>query len=183
MTITAEETIHGGAILRLLEDLQNVTPAVHVHLAHNPAERSVYSLTLLDEDLKKIKIGLYVKSSRKRLSPWRYTLTREHQNEIKKLRSASDALFIVLINGTDGYLTLNYKSLKKILDEDFAESEWISVKRKLKEHYRVAGTDGELDHPVARNSYPSQVVEYVTAWETPKLEADGVWETLKKFWS
>ena len=56
---------------------------------------------------------------------------------------------------------IDYPTLKKLLDDHFDNSEWISVRRKLRENYRVSGKDGKLDRALPKNAFPKIISEYI----------------------
>lgn len=171
MTITNEETLHGGIILELLSALANEKREVYHSFRRGKSTSAYYfdiqkdqqkSFKLFRKDEKKIfKIGLYVKVSRKRVTPWRYTFIKEHQAEIEEMRRETDQVFVLLLAGTDGVAMLAYEELKKLLDEQFEDSEWLSVSRKHNQNYRVDGHDGKRKLTIPMNSFPSDIVSYI----------------------
>lgn len=104
-------------------------------------------------------VGLYIKHSAKRLTPWRFSFQQEHQNEIQKMKDKFEDVFLALVCGDDGVVILSYQELKKILDEQHEETEWISVSRRTREKYTVSGSDGKLKYKIGENEFPSKVLE------------------------
>ena len=45
---------------------------------------------------------LFIKHSSKRRSPWRYTFTLAHQEEVQRLYEGNEDVFVILIAGEDG---------------------------------------------------------------------------------
>lgn len=105
--------------------------------------------------------GLYIKYSGKRLSPWRFTLTKAHQREIQELHTAFGEVFVALVCNLDGVVILNHNELKTILDEIHDETEWISVARTKNKMYTVCASDGELTYKVGLNSCPHKIANYI----------------------
>ena len=67
-------------------------------------DESIVPITLFRPDLSNnaiyilnAKIGLYVKHSTKRISPWRFTFHSEHLDELWKLDESVEKLFLVLV--------------------------------------------------------------------------------------
>lgn len=106
-------------------------------------------------------IGIYIKHSTKRLSPWRFSLQKIHQDEIVQMKNQLKEVFLVLVCGDDGIVTLSYNELKQILNEVHEEVEWISASRKPNKEYTVKGSDGELGRKVGKNDFPKKIFEIV----------------------
>lgn len=102
-------------------------------------------------------IGLFIKYSTKRMSPWRFSFLKEHQDEIEIMKSGLDKVFILLVCGVDGIVCLEYGELKKILDENHEMVEWISASRKPREQYVIKGTDGKLKFRVGQGDFPAKI--------------------------
>lgn len=163
MSISEEVKCHGYVMLTLWEALSRVLPNANFNIATGTS-RSAYIITgnipaLLGKG-KKVKIGLFVKFSSMRVSPWRYSFIREHQDEIQDMREKYDNVFVALVNGTDGVACIDFIGLKQLLDENHEEQEWISVSRKLRQNYRVAGNDGKFEKPLPKNTFPNLIVEF-----------------------
>lgn len=103
------------------------------------------------------RIGIFTKYSSKRLTPWRFSFLKEHQDEIKKMKSELDLVFILLVCNRDGVVCLDYKEFKQILDEEHEEIEWVSATRKKREHYIVNGSDGKLDFRIGPGDFPKKL--------------------------
>jgi hypothetical protein len=102
--------------------------------------------------------GLYIKHSTKRMSPWRFSFQKLHQDEILKMKSELDNVFVILVCGEDGMVTLNFQELKAILDETHEEIEWISASRNPNKEYTIKGSNGGLNHKIGKNDFPKKVL-------------------------
>ena len=163
MTINTQEKMHGAAILRLIEALSKELPSANFSLKTGVSQ-SAYSIGgIVPKTLgkgRRAEAGLFIKVSNKRLSPWRYSFNRDHQDEILKLKSTHGESFIALIAGDDGIAGFDFTLLKEVLDDHHEEQEWVSVTRKPRENYRIKGNDGTLNSTLPRNSFPGIVVDY-----------------------
>lgn len=171
MAIGQEEKLHGVAILRLFEELSEQFPEARFSLTTGES-RSSYVLRgrLLKEKrhlllgskqkITEFSTGIFLKTSMKRVSPWSYNFTLEHQDEVQSLKNKHGQVFLVFVNGDDGIACIDFLRSKQILDEHHEEQEWVRVSRKPRQAYRLSGNDGDLDSPLPRNSFPKVITEY-----------------------
>lgn len=163
MPISQEELLHGAAILNIMEALGKELPDKYFSIK-DLGQRNFYSITSKRVATftkgREVGAGLVIKTSAKRRTPWRYNFHRSHQEQIEELNTKFGEAFILLVNGEDGIACLDYKALGEVLDEHFEEQEWVSVRRKAGEFYRVAGNDGVKDRKLAPNQFPNLIVEY-----------------------
>lgn len=143
------EYLHGVVFTRLCS---NFDKAVHIR----PYSKNGYSAYVVNECA-----GLYIKYCGKRLTPWRFSLSENHQREILELHERFGEVFIALVCYLDGVVILNYKELKIILDEVHEGHEWISVARKKNEMYTLCASDGKLGFKVSKTSCPDKVFAYL----------------------
>lgn len=159
MPISNEAKIYGyilGEILTAVSTFDQVSIKFS-----EQSKRNAYSFRLFIENEEKCSFAVYVKTSSKRISPWRFTFLRDHQQEIEQLIASHDDVFLALVNGNDGVACFNYGTLKIILDDYFEDSEWISIRRKSGEQYTVAGKDGKLGRKLPLNEFPSAILEFI----------------------
>jgi hypothetical protein len=100
------------------------------------------------------RIGLYVKHSTKRMSPWRFTFTIEQAADLLDLEAKFPESFVVLVCETDGLVSLDMISLHRIVSFQESENGWVRVERPPRTQYDVAGNRGELDNKVAKGLGP-----------------------------
>jgi hypothetical protein len=103
-------------------------------------------------------IGLYIKHTTKRLSPWRFSFQKIHQDEILQMKNDLGKVFILLVCGEDGIVTLSFDELKLILNEFHSEVEWISASRLRNKEYSIKGSDGILTRKVGKNDFPKKLL-------------------------
>ena len=183
MSISNEAKLFGYIIGETLSGVSTIK-GVSVRFSEQ-ARRNVYSFQVLEGSREICSFAVFVKTSAKRLSPWRYTFLREHQEFIEQLRTTHQDVFLALVNGNDGVACFNYTTLKILLDDHFDESEWISVRRKPNEQYTVAGKDGKLSGKLPLNEFPSAIIQFVdqkcSAYQNDQINSLGkVTEKRKK---
>lgn len=102
-------------------------------------------------------IGIYVKYSSKRLTPWRFSFLKRHQDEILEMKNKFGEVFLLLVCHHDGIVALSFDDLKSILNDTHEEIEWVSVSRNKRQMYSVSGSDGDLKFKVGRNDFPDKL--------------------------
>ena len=101
--------------------------------------------------------GIYIKYSSKRMTPWRFTFKKSHQEEIDVLRSKFGSVFLLLVCNDDGIVCLEYSELKQILDDQHRAIEWISASRRKRQMYSVKGPDGALKLKIGQGDFPEKI--------------------------
>jgi len=96
------------------------------------------------------RVGVYVKHSSKRMSPWRFTFTIEQASDLLDLEQKFPDSFIVFVCGTDGLVTLSCADLHTIVSFHDSENAWVSISRPPRTQYELDGNRGELGYKVAR---------------------------------
>jgi hypothetical protein len=96
------------------------------------------------------RVGLYVKHSSKRMSPWRFTFTIEQAADLLDLEAKFSDSYVVFVCETDGLVTLPFSVLHDIVDFQQTDNAWVSVSRPPRSQYAIAGNKDELNRKVAR---------------------------------
>lgn len=107
------------------------------------------------------KVGIYIKYSTKRLSPWRFSFQKRHQDEILEMKNKFGEVFLLLVCNDDGIVAISFDELKQILNKQHDHVEWISVARGRREMYAVKGSDGELEFKVGKADFPVKIFKEV----------------------
>lgn len=141
------EFYHGVALSKL------------VHSSDEPIALQLYPSSSNASYILNNNIGLYIKHSTKRMSPWRFSFQKLHQDEISQMNNKLNKVFVLLVCGEDGIVTLSFDELKTILDETHEDVEWISASRTPKKEYTVKGSDGGLKHKIGKNDFPKKILE------------------------
>ena len=103
------------------------------------------------------KVGIYIKYSTKRLSPWRFSFQKRHQDEILEMKNKIGEVFLLLVCNDDGIVAISFEELKQILNEQHDPIKWISAARGKREMYAVKGTDGELEFKVGKDDFSNKI--------------------------
>ncbi|HLH88258.1 MAG TPA: hypothetical protein VKX28_07350 [Xanthobacteraceae bacterium] len=98
------------------------------------------------------KVGVFIKHSAKRMSPWRFTFTLEQVSDLLDLEAVCFDSFVVFVCGDDGLVTLDVGSLHQIVSFDESEHAWVRVDRKPRAQYDVSGNRAELGHKIANGT-------------------------------
>ena len=114
-----------------------------------------------------MKIGTYEggslqvlsKYSKKLTTPWRFSFTKLHQDELKIMSELCKNCYLLLVCNKDGIACISYKDLKKILDDNHEVVEWISASRLARESYAIKGSDGKLKFKINLNDFPKNVTK------------------------
>lgn len=105
------------------------------------------------------KIGIYIKYSSKRMTPWRFSFKKEHQEEIELMKKSLKEVFLLLVCNDDGVVCLSHSEVKQILNDQHDAIEWISANRHKREMYEVKGSDGKLGFKIGPNDFPEKIFD------------------------
>lgn len=103
------------------------------------------------------RCGLYIKYSKKRLTPWMFTFMLEHQKEIKEMADSLQDVLIVFVCNDNGICCITYAELKEILDENYEKAENVSIYRNPRKQYRVKGRDGQVKYRISEGDFEKKV--------------------------
>jgi len=164
MALSHEDLLHGATITNLLREIAKLDEDI-VYKIKFDGTKAAYQIIFSHETRKGLlKIGFFLKHSRKRISPWRYTFTNDHQEEIETLDKENDYVFVLLITDQEGVAVLNSQLLKSLLDNNSYETGSISISRKHGENYRVNGSKVRLNKALPKNNFPSSIADVVIAY-------------------
>jgi hypothetical protein len=100
-------------------------------------------------------IGIYIKYSSKRLSPWRFSFQKRHREMINEMKERLGEVFLLLVCNDDGVVVLSFDELRQILNKTEDEAEWISAARNRRQMYSIKGSDGKLSFKVLSDHFKS----------------------------
>lgn len=103
------------------------------------------------------KIWIYIKYSEKRMSPWRFSFLKEHQDEILDIKNKFKKVFVIFICKDDWIVCLNFDEFKAILDSNHWDIEWIALSRGKREKYKVVWSDWKLLYKIWNSDFPEKL--------------------------
>ncbi len=163
MPINETEKAHGSAILSIVERLGRDLPGKYFSLDTGESH-SAYLITGFNpSNNQTVQTGLFIKFSKSRRSPWRYSFQKDHQDELKVFKENCGEAFTVFVNGDDGFSIVDFSDMKILLDETHEEQEWVAISREPRQGYRASGNDGKLQKPIPKNNFPTIIVDYFNA--------------------
>lgn len=89
-------------------------------------------------------VGVLIKHSSKRLPPWQFTFTNGSIGDLLLLEQRSASVWLVLVCGADGLLTLNRSELTVLTGDGSLGTPYVRVDRDRRTLYRVSGNAGLL---------------------------------------
>lgn len=103
-------------------------------------------------------IVLYIKYSQKRISPWSFSFSKEHAEDISNLSKEFKQIFIILVCNIDGIACLKLEEFKKLISiESDIFLKWIKVSRLKNEKYSISGSDGKLNYKIGNSDFPDKI--------------------------
>ena len=149
MAISYSSSYYGRVLYQLITDKKNFK------ITTFPTQ-SANSYSINDN-----QIGLHIKYLTRNTSPWRFTFTKNQQEELRIIYEMHKHCFLVFVCGNDGITCINYKDLKIVLDEFYEEQEWVKLSRLSGQSYSVSGKDGILKYKLKNNDFPKKVIDLI----------------------
>lgn len=103
------------------------------------------------------KIGLFLKHSSKRLSPWPFTFQIDQLECLRDLEAECLRSFVIFVCGPDGMLTMAFEELHGLLNFENSEQAWIRIERKPRSLFKVRGNLREHPRKIAKGAAPVNV--------------------------
>lgn len=100
------------------------------------------------------KVGLFIKHSSKRMSPWRFTFHIDQVKDLLDLGLAYPNSYVTFVCGEDGIATLGLSELYGLVSLQDTENAWVRFDRNPREMYGVAGNRDESPRKLARGVGP-----------------------------
>lgn len=139
------ETYHGIVLCRIIHSMPACTIGLY--------SKNANSCYVIDSN-----IGIFIKHSSKRLSPWQFTFLSEHLAQLAEMSALLKAVFLVLVCGRHGVVCLNLEETRMLLDLENAKAQAISVTRKPREKFRVrCGQSTRRTVKIAENEFPRKI--------------------------
>lgn len=96
------------------------------------------------------EVGILIKHSTARLTPWLFTFAKEHVGELRVLGAETRVCFVVFVCGEDGFVCVRDSDLIKILTPTNTDVVSVRVDRRPRKMYRVSSSGNSLDGKVAK---------------------------------
>lgn len=103
-------------------------------------------------------LAIFVKYSTSRLSPWRFAFSDDQRAELEEMAGEYPAVWIVLVCGHEGVLTIPWLDvLTDLLRENDENAFSLQASRKRGERFRLSGI---RDAPllISENDFPSRLL-------------------------
>ena len=139
------EFYHGVTFARMLHTTQR-------ELTSRPYSESDNAAYVVNGSL-----GIYIKYSSKRLSPWRFSFQKRHRDRISEMKDSLSQVFLLLVCNDDGVVILTFDEFKQILNETRGETDWISAARNPRQMYSIKGSDGKLSFKVGKDEFLEKI--------------------------
>lgn len=140
------ELYHGAALCRI---------------AHDERTKSICLLNKNSNSsyLVNDEIGIYVKYSTKRMTPWTFTFSPIHIEELLNLEKKADKVFLVFVCKDNGIACLDIEEAKSVLDISLEKNQGVSASRRPREKYKIAGTQGKIKYKFGDNQFPNRIFD------------------------
>jgi hypothetical protein len=92
------------------------------------------------------RVGLYIKHSAVRMSPWQFTFSKANALALMELRRRTPKVFIVFVCWLDGMMCASLDELTEILGAGVSEQAWVRIQRRKNEWYSVSGAAGDMQY-------------------------------------
>jgi hypothetical protein len=138
--MTPEYQFYHGALLHEL--IINCPGAILIELADVSGRRNCY--------LIQGQVGLLIKHSSARLSPWTFSFSKDNFSELHDLRTRTRVCFVGLTCGDDGFVCVRDRDFVQIATPTEGEMVSIRVERRPRKMYRVSSSGNALDRKIGR---------------------------------
>ena len=91
--------------------------------------------------------------------PWQFTFQQDDVEIIADDINADIESFICLVCGYDTICILDEDEIEVVLDLESDDVQWIRIEYPPGGSMRARGSEGELDHTVPHNAFPSKLFE------------------------
>lgn len=109
-------------------------------------------------------IGLLMKHSSARMSPWQFTFTAGHLRALEELACMTSQRFVVFICSKDGYACVTDRELVELLPHGHKEVVGVRVERRARQMYRLTSAGSALDRKIPRGV--DRIVDLLTQQST-----------------
>jgi len=138
------EFFHGAALARIIH--KNVFDSIKCYSNAN-------SSYIIDG-----KMAIYLKYSQKRMSPWTFSFSEAHVNEVKEIKNKFNKIYLVFVCGRNGIVCLDFEEFSTVISlENKNFPKWIRASRQKGEKFSISGSDGGLKHKIGNSDFPEKI--------------------------
>jgi hypothetical protein len=98
------------------------------------------------------RIGLLIKHSSARITPWQFTFTKDQLTELHALRLETSVCFVALVCGKDGFVCIRDVNLIEILTPTDGDLISVRVERRPRKQYGVSSSGNSLNEKLAKGA-------------------------------
>jgi hypothetical protein len=140
------EFYHGAALTRIIHG--NVFDSIKCYSSAN----SSYVINGA--------ITIYIKYSQKRMSPWSFSFSATHIDEIKEIKNKFNKIYLVFVCGDNGIACLDFKEFSTVISiENTNFPKWIRASRQKGQKFSISGSNGELKHKIGNSDFPEKIYD------------------------
>jgi len=143
--ISEFEFFHGAVIARMLHATQQTMTVA----PNSEFDNASY---VINSD-----IGVYIKYSSKRMSPWRFSFQKRHYEMISEMQHKLGEMFIILVCNDDRAVVLGMEEFQQVVKIDGEAAQWISAARSRRQMYLIKGSDGELEFKIEKDEFAEKI--------------------------
>jgi hypothetical protein len=94
-------------------------------------------------------VGIYIKHSSKRLSPWQFSFPPDQRTEFRMLGDHFENTFGIFVCGHDGIVAVPTAGLRTLIGHNETDQGWIRVSRSRNSMYALVGSSDALPSKIA----------------------------------
>jgi ADP-dependent phosphofructokinase/glucokinase len=143
--ISELEYFHGAVFARMLHVTQQtmmIAPYSEIHNASYIINASK---------------GVYIKYCSNRMSPWRFSFPKRHNEMILEMKRDLAEVFVILVCNDDGAVVLTFEEFQQVVKSESDTAQWISAARNRREMYLINGSDRKLEFEIGKDDFSEKI--------------------------
>jgi len=128
------------------------------HYSRKPLKIMQYHSTDNASYIVNDSIGVYIKYSTKRLSPWHFSFQPLHLLELQEIDQKNHNVIVTLVCRDDGIVGLTFEEFLQVTDITSGSTESISINRRHREKYAVKGSLGALRQKIGKTDFCDKIL-------------------------
>ncbi len=134
--MTSDYKLYQGAVFAEL--LDEVDKPLSIRAVREEGRLGAY---IIDD-----RVGLFIKHSAVRMSPWQFTFSKANALVLMELRTRAPKVFVVFVCWLDGMMCASLDELTETLGAGVSDQAWVRVERRRNKWYSVSGGAGNLSY-------------------------------------